>query len=241
MVSQITVKVCNESNYLVVDSRLIAKSMGIQHNTFLKTIRKYRSQVEQTFERLRFEVADVQMPKGAVRQDVVCYLLTENQATFLMTLSRNTPKVVQCKLNLVKAFSDAKELLKSTQPQKAPAKILHCNYLPARKECCDQLKRHGAIGKTYGAVEKYNNDLVGIEPGNRHEVTNEQAHHLVQNYLFGTIELLKRDLGFNDGNQHHLAATAKMAMRHGTYQFAGADSVPEKLKPKKERKQLKAS
>lgn len=127
------------------------------------------------------------------------------------------------------------------QPQKAPAKILQCNYLPARKECCDQLKRHGAIGKTYGAVEKYNNDLVGIEAGSRHEVTNDQANHLAQNYLFGTIELLKRELGFNNGSQHHLANTAKMSMRHGTYQFAGADSVPEKLKPKKERKQLKAS
>ncbi len=57
----------------------------------------------------------------------------------------------------------------------------------------------------------------------------------------GAIELLKRDLGFNDGCQYHLANTVKKSMRHGMYEQLGADSVPEKLKPKKERKQLKAS
>ena len=125
--------------------------------------------------------------------------------------------------------------------QKAPAKILNRNYSSARKECCDQLKRHGATGKTYGAVEKYNNELSGIESGSRHELTYEQAHQVGNNYLFAAIELLKRDAGFNNGNQYHLAATTKMGMRHGMYEQLGADSVPEKLKPKKERKQLKAS
>ncbi|MBD0264236.1 MAG: hypothetical protein ICV78_16350 [Tolypothrix sp. Co-bin9] len=38
--------------------------------------------------------------------------LTEDQATFLMTLSRNTPEVVECKKELVRKFSEAKRLLR---------------------------------------------------------------------------------------------------------------------------------
>lgn len=242
--SSLTVVAHPVTNTLVVDSRLIAESMGIQHKTFARTIERYKESVESNFGRLIGEDADAETPTGGQCKRFSHYLLNEDQATFLMTLSRNTPQVIQCKLNLVKAFSDAKKLIESliqTQPQKAPAKILNRNYSSARKECCDQLKRHGATGKTYGAVEKYNNELSGIESGSRHELTYEQAHQVGNNYLFAAIELLKRDAGFNNGNQYHLAATTKMGMRHGMYEQLGADSVPEKLKPKKERKQLKAS
>ncbi len=128
-----------------------------------------------------------------------------------------------------------------SQPQKAPAKILSRNYLPAQKECKDQLKRHGADGRAYSMTENYNNQLTGIESGRRHEVTAEQTNQLIQNYNMTTIELLKRELGFNEGNQYHLGNTARQAMRHGMYEQLGSESVPEKLKPKKERKLLKAN
>lgn len=128
----------------------------------------------------------------------------------------------------------------SLQAQKAPAKILNRNYASSQKECRDQLKRHGAGRRAYQLTEQYNNQLSGIESGCRHEVTPEQANQISCNYLFGAIELLKRDRGFNNGNDYHLANTCKMGMRHGMYEQLGIDSVPEVLKPKKERKQLKA-
>jgi hypothetical protein len=53
------------------------------------------------------------MPSG---QTCKYALLTENQAAFLMTLSRNTPQVVAAKLGLVVAFSRAKELIASATP-----------------------------------------------------------------------------------------------------------------------------
>ena len=54
-----------------------------------------------------------------------------------------------------------------------------------------------------------------------------------------TIELLKRDVGFNSGCQYWLGNTAKKAMRHGMYEQLGSSSVPESLKPIKERRLLK--
>ena len=52
------------------------------------------------------------MPDGRPNPKPQKYcLLTEEQATFYMALSRNTPEVVQLKVRLVQAFSEAKRLL----------------------------------------------------------------------------------------------------------------------------------
>lgn len=96
---------------LVVDSRLIAQDLGIEHRSFMETIRTYEPLIEQEFGVLRFETAKPQLgTKGGRPREYA--LLTEDQATFLMTLSRNTPEVIRCKINLVKAFSKAKQFLK---------------------------------------------------------------------------------------------------------------------------------
>jgi Phage regulatory protein Rha (Phage_pRha) len=94
-------------NVLVVDSRLIAQELGIEHGNFIETIKKYQKQSEQAFGILRFETGEI---KGRGQPEKYC-LLTEEQATFYMTLSRNTPEVVELKIKLVKAFSEAKRLL----------------------------------------------------------------------------------------------------------------------------------
>jgi phage regulator Rha-like protein len=95
---------------LVVDSRLIAEELGIQHESFMETVEKYRKQSEQAFGTIRFETGSSQMPDGRINPKPQKFaLLTEEQATFYMTLSRNTPEVVQLKVRLVKAFFDARE------------------------------------------------------------------------------------------------------------------------------------
>jgi phage regulator Rha-like protein len=95
---------------LVVDSRLVAKEMGIEHRSFLETIQKYKKDAEQSFGVLRFQTAKPQAGSLGGRPEGF-FLLTEEQATFYMTLSRNTPEVVQLKLKLVKAFFEAKKRL----------------------------------------------------------------------------------------------------------------------------------
>jgi hypothetical protein len=54
----------------VVDSRLIADRLDIDHKSFIKTIRKYQTKVEQRFGCIRFEISNVQMPKGGTREEV---------------------------------------------------------------------------------------------------------------------------------------------------------------------------
>lgn len=103
--------VIEHAGTLVVDSRLVAERLAIEHRSFSDTISEYQTQIEQRFGVLRFETAKPQTgSKGGRPQRYA--LLSEDQATFLMTLSRNTPEVVECKLDLVDAFSKAKQQLR---------------------------------------------------------------------------------------------------------------------------------
>ena len=98
------------SDRLVVDSRLIAQGLDINHKSFLDTIRKYESLIQQRFGMIAFETASSKMPDGRINPKPEKFAwLTEDQSIFLMTLSRNTDQVVECKANLVEAFKNARE------------------------------------------------------------------------------------------------------------------------------------
>ena len=107
-----TLSVREKDGVLVIDSRLIAIELGIKHKSFMETIKKHEKQTEKAFGGLRFETAVPDQPTGNPPQFVY---LTEEQSLFMMTLSRNTERVVQCKIQLVKAFSEAKKLLEKTR------------------------------------------------------------------------------------------------------------------------------
>lgn len=107
--------VFDHDGVLVVDSRLIAQRLGIQHKNFVATIEKYRTLIEQRFGQVAFETETVTNTVGAVNE-IKYYWLTEPQATILMTFSKNTDIVVQCKLDLVEAFEKAKQVIKTVIP-----------------------------------------------------------------------------------------------------------------------------
>jgi len=107
----------SEDGSLVVDSRLIAQELAVTHEAFYKTIKKYEKQTEQAFGGVRFEIGVPDKPTG--NPPLFAYL-TEDQANFLMTLSRNTAEVVKCKALLVTKFSEAKKLLAGQGYQQVP-------------------------------------------------------------------------------------------------------------------------
>ncbi len=104
--------VFEHSGVLVVDSRLIAEGLGIQHKNFLATLDKYIAEIEKDWGQVAFETETVTNSVGA-SNSVKYALLTEPQATLLMTYSRNTEQVRRCKRRLVKAFDKAKLALSS--------------------------------------------------------------------------------------------------------------------------------
>lgn len=110
--------VIERDGILIVDSRLIALDLGIAHKSLLETLDDYIERIETAFGVVRFETE--KPPKGSKggRPERVAYL-TEDQSTLLMTFSRNNPRVVDCKVALVQAFSNAKRLLKEVVPTQA--------------------------------------------------------------------------------------------------------------------------
>lgn len=100
----------------VVDSRLIAKELGIKHKNLLETILKYQEKLESKFGVILFETEKPLEGSQGGRPERFAWL-NENQATTLMTFSRNTERVVELKLILVDSFSKAKRIIKEVIPQ----------------------------------------------------------------------------------------------------------------------------
>lgn len=91
-----------------LDSRLIAQNLGIEHEVFIRTLRKYQDRVEK-LGIIRFENGVKSGPqRGKLPQYV---MLNEDQSIFAATLSRNTEEVVDFKLALTIAFKEARERL----------------------------------------------------------------------------------------------------------------------------------
>jgi anti-repressor protein len=105
---------------LVVDSRLVAAELGIEHRALKKTIQTYQSDFEE-FGNLNTASVGVVGTSSYAE----FYYLTEDQAYLSLTYSNNTQQVRQAKVNLIKAFKVARD--KAVQPQ------LPSDYLTALK------------------------------------------------------------------------------------------------------------
>lgn len=89
-----------------VDSRDIAGSLGTDHRSAYRLVTRYAAKFER-FGLLRFEIA--KPPAGSAGGRPQSYaLLNEDQCYFLLSLSRNTRRVVDLKADLVSAFGEAR-------------------------------------------------------------------------------------------------------------------------------------
>ena len=98
-----------QNNQLVTTSEIIAQSIEVQHRNTLDLIKRYTGELEQLGS-LAFQTRVKRIDQRGGEKTTYA-LLNEQQATFLISLSRNTPKVVEFKLALTKAFFKAREAL----------------------------------------------------------------------------------------------------------------------------------
>lgn len=108
------IEIVSQNDCLVVDSRLIADELGIEHRALMQTIKKYLDRLERK-EPVTFKMDVVKRPQGGTYEVSYCYL-NEYQATLLMTFSRNTEQVLDCKEKLVDGFEKAKQIIKEVIP-----------------------------------------------------------------------------------------------------------------------------
>ena len=84
------------------DSLVIAQGTGITHKKLKRTIRKYKTGLEK-FGRISVPCGTEIKKDGPGRPEEI-YLLNEQQATFLITLLKNTEQVIEFKAKLVSEF-----------------------------------------------------------------------------------------------------------------------------------------
>lgn len=87
-----------------------AEGLAIQHPSLMKTLREHLAILERDFGQVRFEIRTVRNGVGAVNEQHVAHL-TEDQALFLGSLSRNSERVVEFKSVLVRSFAEARRRL----------------------------------------------------------------------------------------------------------------------------------
>lgn len=93
--------VIKHDGHPVTTSEVIAANTDTQHKNVLELIREYEPQLAE-LGRVAFETRTLKTAGGPQKREVA--ILNEQQATFVLTLMRNSDVVVKFKLSLVKAF-----------------------------------------------------------------------------------------------------------------------------------------
>ncbi|MNU79418.1 Phage regulatory protein Rha [compost metagenome] len=91
----------------LVDTRALAEGLGLQHQNVFEMVKDYQRDFAQ-LGIVRFETGAVKKAEGRGTKHTRFALLNEDQTYLLLTFSRNTAKVRQLKVNLVKAFKQAR-------------------------------------------------------------------------------------------------------------------------------------
>lgn len=192
--SQITIKTIQQE--LRVDSRVIAKKLGVDHKATIQLIDRYREQVER-FGPLPFKMRVVKRPQGG-GTNARYALLNRSQAELLLSLSRNTPEAVELKVQLIIAFDKAREALEASG-----------NYIPFYRAAHDSLQ---ALVEQSGSstpasihhmnFEKLINRTFGISPGTRQQL--EPEIQLMLGSAMALANRVYRD-ALNQGQDHKQA------------------------------------
>lgn len=90
-----------------------ALALGVEHSheSVIKLVRKHQSSLER-FGPVRFEIRKGSpLPQGGFAKATEVALLNEPQSTLLISMMRNTPIVVECKVRLVEEFYRMRDAL----------------------------------------------------------------------------------------------------------------------------------
>ena len=107
-----------KGNTVFTTSKIIAEGTGNKHHAIQQIIQKYQPVFKREFGQVAFEMRAVKYSRGVNSEKV--YLLTEGQATFLMTLLRNDGVdgiVVAFKARLASEFIKMRNFIFERQSQ----------------------------------------------------------------------------------------------------------------------------
>lgn len=181
-------------NDVFTNSKVIAEGTENKHEAVQKIISKYSSDIED-FGALRFEIRVLEHEhyKGSTREKV--YFLNEQQATFVITLLRNSKVVVKLKKELVRQFYAMRKFLIEKQSRlwtktRIANKENRLKETDVIKMLQDHAKEQGSKNsdKLYMVYTKLAKSVVG---GKRDSVSVSELNNLtlVESIILQTIQI----------------------------------------------------
>ena len=188
-------------NDAFTDSLVIAEGTGVEHRKLKNAIRKYQEQME-GFGKLSAPCKTEST--GGRRTEY--YLLNESQATFLITLLKNTDKVVMFKAELVRQFYEMRKFIaekhtKEWLETRQQGKLTRKAETDVIKELVEYAKEQGSTHSDmlYMTYSKLANTLAGVK--SRDEATVMQLNNLsiFENIILQMIRSgIDKGLGYKD-------------------------------------------
>lgn len=165
------------------DSKIIAIGTKTSHETIQKRIKKYKSEFEQLG---NFRISNPKKNSDETRgRKENIYLLNEPQATFLITLLKNTDTVIKFKLELVKEFYRMRKIViekQSLEWQQArqQGKLIRREETDGIKMFVEYAKKQGSKNADmyYMHFSKLANKLAGINGKMRDVINGRQLMYL---------------------------------------------------------------
>lgn len=180
-------------NELRTDSRLLAGFLDHRHRTILENIDKYENELK-TIAPLPFQTEKGKpLDHGGFSKPTRYALLSEDQCYFLLTLMRNNERVVAAKLALVKAFKEARAQIARRDIARLDGKEVRKMETDSVKLLVEYASAAGSqnAGKYYANITKMTNSLLGLEPGQRDNLTAEELSQVA--IIEGVVNLAIRD------------------------------------------------
>lgn len=192
-----------------IDSRLLAMQLGNKHRHVMALLDKYLD-VFKKHGHVSFKNADGERRQGGGKAERYA-LLNENQAYFLLNLSRNTEIVVALKSRLITVFSEARKA----------ADMRRTEYLPTYHRLQDAIHT-AAAGSTnercvHINVAKLVNKTLGIDAGQRAAASVPTQALLIVAQMMAAQDM-QSALDHRDGYQrvkHSMLALSGIAMLGG--------------------------
>jgi len=193
--------VIRKGKEVFTDSLVISEGTGIRHDKLKESIRKNQKSIER-FGKLSTSYGGEST--GGRRAEI--YQLNEEQATFLITLLKNTEIVINFKVELVKQFYAMRRLLQEQQSIewkyfRGQGKSVRLAETEILKELVEYAKVRGSTNsnKIYSNYTKLANKTVGIKSVKDATTTQLNLLMLVENIFQQIIQSgMETDSDYHD-------------------------------------------
>ena len=172
-----------KNNDIFTTSLVIAEGTNVKHKNIKELVSKYENDLKD-FGKVRVLNATLDTNGGV--QQTSYYLLNEQQATFLITLLRNTKVVVAFKKELVKQFYQMRQILLEQQTTlwqntRIESKANRLKETDEIKALITYAKESGSknADKYYITFSKLANKAVALDSNQRSTATTNQLNNLI--------------------------------------------------------------